>query len=86
MSASVVKEPITLRLHDQTGRTARQFVLVLRRWRVTELVERVAARSGRDTELVLIREPRSVRIEVYDGSQVAPASAAEVIRRAFRGS
>jgi hypothetical protein len=39
---------------------------------VTELVERVAARSGRDMRLVLIREPRSVRIEVYDGSEAYP--------------
>ena len=76
MFDSVVKDSITLRSHDQTGRTARQFVVhTLRRWRVvelifrasqvaTDLVERVAPRSGRDMKLVLIREPRSVRIEV----------------------
>ena len=76
MPDSVVKDSIPLSRHDQTGRTARQFVIrTLRRWRVvelifrasqvvTELVERVAARSGRDMTLVLIRGPRSVRIEV----------------------
>jgi hypothetical protein len=97
VSDSVVKDSITLRPHDQTGRTARQFVIrTLRRWRVvelifgasqvvTELVERVAARSGRDMRLVLIREPRSVRIEVYDGSEDYPASTAEVNRQGSRG-
>ncbi len=90
MSDSVVRDSITLRRHDQSGRTARRFVIVtLRRWRVvelifrasqvvTELVDRVAARSARDMELVLTREPRGVRIEIYDGSEGGPASTAEV--------
>ena len=97
MSDSAVKDSIDLRPHDQTGRTARQFVVrTLRRWRVVELifrasqvvtdhVERVAARSGRDMKLVLIREPRSVRIEVSDGSEADPASTAEVNRQGCRG-
>ena len=96
MSDSLVKDSITLRSHDQ-ARTARQFVIrTLRRWRVielifrasqvvTELVESVAARSGRDMKLVLIRGPRSVRIELYEGSAAHPASTAEVNRQGFRG-
>ena len=98
MSDSVVRDSITLRPHGQTGRTARRFViLTLRRWRVvelifrasqvvTELVDRAAARSGHDLELVLIRDPRAVRIELYGGSEADPVSTAEVHRPGLRGS
>ena len=98
MSDTVVRDSITLRPHGQTGRTARRFVvLTLRRWRVleliftasqvvTEVVDKAAARSGHDLELVLIREPQAVRIEVYGGSEADPVSTAEVRRAGLPGS
>ena len=98
MSDTVVRDSITLRPQGPTGRTARRFViLTLRRWRVvglifrasqvvTELVDRAAVRSGHDLELVLIRRPQAVRIELYGGSEADPLSTAEVRRPELRGS
>jgi hypothetical protein len=85
-----VREAITLKPCGQGARTARRFVIVtLRRWRVveliieasdvvTELVESAAARSGGDIDLVLVRESRRLRVELYDGTQARPADTAEV--------
>ncbi len=85
-----VREAITLKPCGQGARTARRFVIVtLRRWNaveliieasdvVTELVESAGARSRNNIDLVLVREPRGLRAEVYDGSQTGPAVTAEV--------
>jgi hypothetical protein len=92
---STPREAMTLEPCANGARTARRFVIVtLRRWKapeliletsdaVTELVEGAAARSEDDIDLVLVRGPRGVRAEVYDGSQIQPAATVEVngIRR-----
>jgi hypothetical protein len=87
---STAREVMTLEPCANGARTARRFVIVtLRRWKavelileasdaVTELVEGAAARSGDDIDLVLVREHRGVRAEVYDGSQIQPAATVEV--------